>query len=300
LDRKLYPGSAKPQPIGLKPSSNSSSAKPGASSAKPSSGGNGLLSKPSSQRPYSGGSNPSGAKPVAKPGSGPSKPSDPSSLIKKPVSGSQPPVKPGMKPGSTGSAPPKTMNGKPLVAAKPGIRREDVSKDRARPMNAPPTKPGASNINGKRPNEKGMGSKHEPEVQKKQMLTKAERGHLFKDIFLRGKPKKPVPGGRGGNYSDEDDDYEKDSFIDDGSDPDDEARRELDQMMNLYRSKVKKRKAWEDESSDNMETGFDDLQMEEDYSRYRGRKEDEEQLKFIVAEAEDEAKKKKKKKLQID
>jgi len=296
LDKKLYPGSSAPQKPQLKPSSNSSApAKPGLS--KPSGSGSGSSSKPP-QKPSSG-SAPQG-KPLVKPSSaGPAKPSGTPSLIKKPVPGSQPPAKTGSRPGSTGSAPPKTMTGKPLLAAKPAIRKEDVPKDRVRPMNAPPNKMGV--INGKRPNEKGLSSRHEPDVQKKPKLTQAERGHLFHDIF-RGKPKKPMGMGKGrgrGGYSDEEDYDENDSFIDDGSDPDDEARKELDKMMGMYRHKVQKRRGWEEESSD-METGFDDLQVEESYSRYKGKLEDEAEFEHIRKEAMEEERRKKKKKLQID
>lgn len=299
LERKMYPGASAPQKPQLKTSSNpSASGKPGLS--KPSGPSSGSLSKPP-QRPPSSGSAPSG-KPLVNPGSaGPAKPSGTPGLIKKPVPGGQPPAKPGIRPGSTGSAPPKTMTGKPLLAAKPGIRREDIPKDRVRPMNAPPSKPGAMNINGKRPNEKGLSSRHEPDVQKKPKMTQAERGHLFHDIF-RGKPKKPMGMGMGkgrGGYSDEEDYDDNDSFIDDGSDPDDEARKELDKMMGMYRHKVQKRRGWEEESSD-METGFDDLQVEESYSRFKGKLEDQAEFEHIRKEAMEEEKKKKKKKLQID
>jgi mRNA-degrading endonuclease RelE of RelBE toxin-antitoxin system len=97
-------------------------------------------------------------------------------------------------------------------------------------------------LNEKRPNESGLAIEHEPEVQKKSKLADSEKKEILDDKS-KGKSKE---------LSDEDDDYEKDSLIEDGNDEDpvEEARRELEEMMGRYRKKIQ---SFVDEKGSNPE-----------------------------------------------
>jgi len=189
----------------------------------------------------------------------------------------------------------QTIHGKPISKPIPGkidqVKKSEPFKPRSQ-MGPPPNRVAKPNpVLGKRPLDKPS-SKFEPEPSKK---TKMSPAAALRSIF-----KGPSKKGRFG----EDDEYdEEDSFIASGDEEDEDelAKREMAKLFGGYRNRVKKTRHLEDDMSD-MEAGFDEIQQEEQISKFIGQKEDIEQLKFIQKEREDELKKEKlkRKKLQID